>query len=40
MADTAAAKTELGHAPQFTIESGLKKTLDWYKTSLSAKASV
>jgi nucleoside-diphosphate-sugar epimerase len=40
MADTAAAKTELGHAPRFTIESGLKKTLDWYKTSLSAKASV
>jgi nucleoside-diphosphate-sugar epimerase len=40
MADTAAAKTELGHAPRFTIESGLKKTLDWYKTSLSARASV
>lgn len=40
MADTTAAKVELGHAPQFTIESGLKKTLDWYKTSLSAKASV
>jgi nucleoside-diphosphate-sugar epimerase len=40
MADTTAARTELGHAPQFTIESGLKKTLDWYKTSLSAKASV
>src|SRR5580698_3788733 len=38
MADTTAAKVELGHAPQFTIESGLKKTLDWYKTSLSAKA--
>jgi len=40
MADTTAAKTELCHAPRFTIESGLKKTLDWYKTSLAAKASV
>jgi nucleoside-diphosphate-sugar epimerase len=34
MADTTAAKAELGHAPQFTIEAGLRKTLDWYKTSL------
>jgi UDP-glucose 4-epimerase len=31
MADTAAARAELGHAPQFPIEVGLKKTLDWYK---------
>jgi nucleoside-diphosphate-sugar epimerase len=31
MADTAAATAELGHAPQFPIEVGLKKTLDWYK---------
>lgn len=34
MADTTAAAKELGHAPRFTIEAGLKKTLDWYKTSL------
>jgi UDP-glucose 4-epimerase len=34
MADTTAAKTELGHAPQFTIEAGLRRTLDWYKASL------
>jgi nucleoside-diphosphate-sugar epimerase len=34
MADTTAAVAELGHAPRFTIEAGLKKTLDWYKTSL------
>jgi nucleoside-diphosphate-sugar epimerase len=34
MADTTAAKMELGHAPQFTIEAGLRKTLDWYKASL------
>jgi nucleoside-diphosphate-sugar epimerase len=31
MADTTAATAELGHAPQFPIEVGLKKTLDWYK---------
>ncbi|MGA3187276.1 MAG: SDR family oxidoreductase [Bryobacteraceae bacterium] len=31
MADTTAAKAALGHAPKFTIETGLKKTLDWYK---------
>jgi nucleoside-diphosphate-sugar epimerase len=34
MADTTAAKAELGHAPQFTIEEGLRKTLAWYKESL------
>ena len=34
MADTAAAKAELGHAPKFTIEDGLSKTLAWYKGSL------
>jgi len=34
MADTAAAVAELGHAPRYSIEDGLRKTLDWYKTSL------
>jgi nucleoside-diphosphate-sugar epimerase len=34
MADTTRAKAELGHAPQFSIEEGLRKTLDWYKTAL------
>jgi nucleoside-diphosphate-sugar epimerase len=34
MADTTAAVAELSHAPKFTIEAGLKKTLDWYKASL------
>jgi nucleoside-diphosphate-sugar epimerase len=34
MADTTAAMQELGHAPKFTIEAGLRKTLDWYKASL------
>ena len=32
MADTAAAVAELGHAPRFTIEEGLKRTLEWYRT--------
>jgi nucleoside-diphosphate-sugar epimerase len=31
MADTVRAAAELGHAPQFTIEQGLKKTLEWYR---------
>jgi UDP-glucose 4-epimerase len=34
MADTTRAVAELGHAPLFTIEDGLRKTLEWYKTSL------
>lgn len=34
MADTTAATVELGHAPKFTIEAGLRKTLDWYRMSL------
>jgi nucleoside-diphosphate-sugar epimerase len=31
MADTTAATAELGHAPQFTMEEGLKRTLEWYR---------
>jgi UDP-glucose 4-epimerase len=31
MADTSRARAELGHAPRFTIEEGLKKTLEWYR---------
>jgi nucleoside-diphosphate-sugar epimerase len=34
MADTTAATAELGHAPKFTVEAGLEKTLAWYKASL------
>jgi UDP-glucose 4-epimerase len=34
MADTASAIRDLGHAPHFTIEQGLKRTLDWYRQSL------
>ncbi len=33
MADTAAAARDLGHAPRFTIEEGLKRTLEWYRTT-------
>lgn len=33
MADTVSAKEELGHNPRFTIEEGLKHTLDWYRQS-------
>jgi UDP-glucose 4-epimerase len=30
-ADTTAAVRELGHAPQVTLEEGLRRTLEWYK---------
>lgn len=30
-ADTTAAARDLGHAPQFSFEDGLRLTLDWYK---------
>ncbi len=33
MADTASAIADLGHAPQFSIEEGLRRTLDWYRTT-------
>jgi nucleoside-diphosphate-sugar epimerase len=32
-ADTAAAVRELGHAPRFTLQEGLRRTLEWYKKS-------
>jgi UDP-glucose 4-epimerase len=31
LADTTRAKADLGHAPRFTIEEGLKRTLEWYR---------
>lgn len=34
-ADTTAAVRELGHAPRFSIEDGLRRTLDWYRDSAS-----
>lgn len=33
MADTTSAIAELGHAPHFSIEEGLRRTLDWYRTT-------
>jgi UDP-glucose 4-epimerase len=38
-ADTTAAVRELGHAPRFTIEEGLRRTLEWYRESLVTTAS-
>jgi UDP-glucose 4-epimerase len=38
MADTAAAVAELGHAPQFAIEEGLKRTLEWYRAAQAMTA--
>ena len=31
MADTTRAAADLGHAPRFSIEEGLKRTLEWYR---------
>jgi nucleoside-diphosphate-sugar epimerase len=33
-ADTTAAVRDLGHTPRFTIEEGLRRTLEWYRESL------
>lgn len=33
-ADTAAAVRDLGHAPKFTFEQGLRLTLEWYRANL------
>ncbi|MGD0015581.1 MAG: NAD-dependent epimerase/dehydratase family protein, partial [Bryobacteraceae bacterium] len=32
-ADTTAAVGDLGHAPRFTLEEGLRRTLEWYRAS-------
>jgi UDP-glucose 4-epimerase len=32
-ADTTAARTDLGHLPRFTLEEGLRRTLEWYKNT-------
>ena len=34
-ADTTAARRDLGHAPQFTLEQGLRRTLAWFKSECS-----
>jgi len=33
-ADTTRAIRDLGHAPQFTFEQGMRATLDWYRSSV------
>jgi UDP-glucose 4-epimerase len=33
-ADVTAAVRDLGHAPRFSFEQGLRRTLDWYRASL------
>jgi UDP-N-acetylglucosamine/UDP-N-acetyl-alpha-D-glucosaminouronate 4-epimerase len=38
LADTTAAVAELGHAPKFSIEEGLKRTLEWYRQAQGASA--
>jgi nucleoside-diphosphate-sugar epimerase len=32
-ADTVKAVSELGHAPQYSFEAGMRQTLEWYRTS-------
>ena len=34
LADTTAARRDLGHDPQFSFEQGLRRTLKWYRHSL------
>jgi UDP-glucose 4-epimerase len=36
LADISRARTELGYAPGATFEEGLRRTLEWYRTSASA----
>lgn len=38
-ADVTAAVRELGHAPKFTFEQGLRLTLDWYRGDFARKQS-
>jgi UDP-glucose 4-epimerase len=37
-ADTTAAVRDLGHAPRFSLEEGLRRTLDWYRSEHRASA--
>ncbi|HYO81722.1 MAG TPA: NAD-dependent epimerase/dehydratase family protein, partial [Bryobacteraceae bacterium] len=36
-ADTASAVRDLGHAPQFSLEEGLERTFNWYRSDLEAQ---
>lgn len=37
-ADTTAAVRDLGHSPRFSLEEGLRLTLEWYRSDLMQKA--
>ena len=39
-ADTTAAVRDLGHAPRFTFEEGMRRTLEWYRQDVAALARV
>ena len=39
-ADTTAAVAELGHAPRFSFEEGMRKTLEWYRAAMTATSLV
>jgi nucleoside-diphosphate-sugar epimerase len=36
-ADTTAAARDLGHAPRFSFEEGMRRTLEWYRTASRAR---
>jgi len=37
-ADTTEAARDLGHAPQFSFEEGMRRTLEWYRADLQGKS--
>jgi UDP-glucose 4-epimerase len=39
-ADTTAAVRELGHAPRFSFEEGLRRTLEWYRGEFAREARI
>jgi len=39
-ADTTVARRDLGHAPQYSFEEGMKRTLEWYRASHAVMARI
>jgi len=37
-ADTTAARRDLGHDPQYSLEQGLRRTLAWYRAAHQSSA--